>query len=77
MALGNLNSHSGVWRILAGYLAKPRLFGNLGTREKQSKIIQERSKGKKCGEVALCQTNRGVIKMVLIKPKKPGAQFAR
>lgn len=56
MALGNLNSHSGVWSILAVYHAKFRLFDNLCTREKPSIIIQEKGKGKKCEAVALCQT---------------------
>lgn len=77
MALGNLNSHRGVWSILAAYHAKIRLFGNLCTREKQSTIIQERGKGKKCETVALCQTNIAALKIMLIKPKKPSTQFAK
>lgn len=77
MALGNLNSHSGVWSILAAYHVKIRLFGNLCTREKQSTIIQEKGKGKKCEAVALCQVNIAVLKIILIKPKKPGTQFAK
>lgn len=76
-ALGNLNTHSAVWGILAAYHAKTRLFGDLCTTENQSNIIQERGKGKKCGEVALYQKNIAVIKMIWIKPKKPGTQFAK
>ena len=53
LALGNLNSHSGVWSLLAVHHAKTRLFSNLGTREKQSNIIQERDKGKKCGNASV------------------------
>lgn len=71
MALGNLNSWSGVWSILAAYHAKIRLFGNLCTREQQSKIIQERDEGEKYEVAALCQTNIAVLQTILIKPKKP------
>lgn len=74
-ALGNLNSHSGVWSILAARHAKTRLFDNLCTREKQSMIIQERGKSRKCGQVSLCQTNMAVIKRILIKPKKPALRL--
>lgn len=66
MASGNLNSHSGVWSIFVAYHAKLRLFSNLCTREKWSKTVQERGKGKKCGEVALCQTNIAVIRKIFI-----------
>lgn len=58
LALSNLNSHSGVWSILAAHHAKTGLFGNLCTREQQSKIIQERGKGKKCGEAALFMSDK-------------------
>lgn len=66
LALGNLNSHSGVWSILAVYHAKLRLFGNLCTRENQSKLTRERDRTKSVKDLLLCQENIAVIKIILI-----------